>query len=150
MRIALLAAAAILSVAYSLPASAQAPGAAEDALPATVACSFESGTTVTYVKGAYKQAAVVPLSFRITGIDLPRQSASLHAGANSTAVPLRIVRAVNANHFLEVVTEGFLNTTTIYDRDPAKGSYPAVHSRHFGLFGEPVVAQYYGFCKAVS
>ena len=31
---------------------------------------------------------------------------------------LKIVRAINANHFLEVVNEGFLNLTTIYDKDP--------------------------------
>lgn len=53
---------------------------------------------------------------------------------------LRIVRALNANSFLEVVDEGFLNLTTIYDLDPATGTYPAVHSRHFGVIGQPVFA----------
>ena len=38
-------------------------------------------------------------------------------------------------HFLEVVTEGFLNITTVYDKDDTKGAYPAVHSRHFGHVG---------------
>ena len=63
---------------------------------------------------------------------------------------LRIVRAVNANHFLEVVTEGFLNLTTVYDLDPERKAHPAVHSRHLGLLGEPVIAQYYGFCREKS
>ena len=61
---------------------------------------------------------------------------------------LRVMRAVNAVHFLEVVTEGFLNVTTIYDKDEAKGAYPAVHSRHFGLLGQPIVSQYEGYCEA--
>ena len=65
-------------------------------------------------------------------------------------VRLRIVQAVNAMHFLEVVTEGFLHITTVYDKDPAKGAYPAVHSRHFGLFGQPLVTQYQGFCEATG
>ncbi len=59
---------------------------------------------------------------------------------------LRVVRAVNANHFLEVVNEGFLNITTIYDFDPRRHAHPAVHSRHLGVLGEPVIGQYYGFC----
>ena len=63
---------------------------------------------------------------------------------------LRIVQAVNAMHFLEVVTEGFLHVTTVYDKDEAKGLYPAVHSRHFGLFGQPLVTQYQGFCEATG
>jgi hypothetical protein len=57
------------------------------------------------------------------------------------------VQAVNATHFLEVVTEGYLNITTIYDKDEASGKYPAVHSRHLGILGQPVVTQYQGFCE---
>jgi hypothetical protein len=45
------------------------------------------------------------------------------------------------------VTEGFLNITTIYAKDEKRGVHPAVHSRHFGLFGEPLIAQYTGACK---
>ena len=56
--------------------------------------------------------------------------------------------AMNATHFLEVVTEGFLHITTIYDKDEASGAYPAVHSRHFGIVGQPIVTQYQGFCEA--
>lgn len=121
---------------------------ASGSVPNEYTCTFKMGATVTYAKGQYKSAKVMPLSFRISDVDLERQSASLEAGAGKSS--MRVVRAINANHFLEVVTEGFLNTTTIYDRDPRTASYPAVHSRHFGLFGEPVVAQYYGFCKGPS
>ena len=75
------------------------------------------------------------------------QAARLLTGNAGGAGTLRIVRAINANHYLEVVTEGFLNLTTIYDRDPATGTFPAVHSRHFGLLGQPVFAQYTGVCR---
>ena len=61
---------------------------------------------------------------------------------------LRVVQAVSATHFLEVAGEGFLHITTIYDKDEAKGgAYPAVHSRHFGILGQPIVTQYQGFCE---
>jgi hypothetical protein len=46
------------------------------------------------------------------------------------------------------VTEGSLHITTIFDKDDTKGAYPAVHSRHFGLLGQPIVTQYHGFCEA--
>ena len=59
-----------------------------------------------------------------------------------------LVRALNANSFLEVANEGFLNLTTVYDRDATSGTYPAVHSRHFGIIGQPVFGQYAGTCKA--
>ena len=43
--------------------------------------------------------------------------------------------------------EGFLNLTTVYDRDAATGAHPAVHSRRFGLLGQPVYAHYTGACQ---
>ena len=80
----------------------------------------------------------------IEEIDLIRQSATLKMDQGKGE--LKIVRAIGANHFLEVVTEGFLNMTTIYDAPEAGGPRPAVHSRHFGFFGAPFVSQYYGTC----
>ena len=40
-------------------------------------------------------------------------------------------------HFLEAANEGFIDLTTIYDKDEAKGAYPAVHSHHFAILGQP-------------
>ena len=74
-------------------------------------------------------------------------TAVVRMSAKLVAMPQRkIVRAINANHFLEVMNEGFLNLTTVYDKDATTGAYPAVHSRHFGLMGQPVFAQYAGTC----
>ena len=112
--------------------------------PTGFVCNFEAGTTLTYAEAKFHRAIATPMSFEIADIDLDGQKAGLVTPKGRGQ--LRVVRALNANHYLEVVAEGFLNITTIYDRDPAAGSHPAVHSRHFGLFGEPVVAQYQGFC----
>lgn len=135
--------AACLMAAFAIASAALA----EDDMPTHFACDFDKGYSWSYDAGKYQSAAPSDLSFEIGSIDLDKQSASLILGGK-TASTLRIVRALNANHFLEVANEGFLNLTTIYDKDPATGKYPAVHSRHFGLFGQPVFAQYAGACTA--
>jgi hypothetical protein len=114
--------------------------------PTGYACTFTNGITNSYEKGAYAPEKAAPLRFGISGIDLKAQTAVLETSGGKGQ--LRIVRAVNATHFLEVASEGYLYITTIYDKDDAKGAYPAVHSRHFGLFGQPIVTQYQGFCDA--
>ncbi len=109
-------------------------------------CTFSTGTTRIYDNKQFAQQPAKPLSFAITGIDAKTQSAELKtAGGSGT---LRLVLAVNATHFLEVATEGALNITTIYEKDDAKGDFPAVHSRHFALLGQPIVTQYQGSCQA--
>jgi hypothetical protein len=89
-----------------------------------------------------------PISLVISDVNLEAQTAQLVPDAGRSPGALKIVRAINANHFLEVVNEGFLNLTTIYDKDATSGTYPAVHSRHFGVLGQPIVAQYSGTCTA--
>ncbi len=118
---------------------------AAEAGPKDLKCSFETGTSWSYDAGKFASKPASPLSFEITSINLDTQSATLildeaHKGA------LKIVRALNADSFLEVANEGFLNLTTIYDRDPVTGMQPAVHSRHIGVVGQPVFAQYAGSC----
>lgn len=121
--------------------------AAGDEGPTHFACDFNRGFTWSYNAGKFQSAPPADLSFEIANIDLDKQSATLILTGKETGA-LKIVRALNANHFLEVANEGFLNLTTVYDLDPATGKYPAVHSRHFGLFGQPIFAQYAGFCTA--
>lgn len=114
--------------------------------PKRLSCSFAGGAAWSYENGTFTSHPPEPITFEIAAIDLDRQSAQLFAGADKPAGVLKIVRAINANHFIEVVNEGFLNLTTIYDKDPKTGAYPAVHSRHFGVLGQPVFAQYSGTC----
>ena len=125
-----------------------ADGAAAADLPAALSCQFQTGTTSSYDKGAFTSKPSAALSVGIQKIDLESQSAEFLVAGNSNPGRLAIARAVGANHFLEVVTEGFWNITTVYDLDPETKLYPAVHSRHFGLVGQPVVAQYTGSCQA--
>jgi hypothetical protein len=134
-----------LSTALLLSALAvTAARAAEE--PKAFACSFASGAAHVYEKGQFVPEKAAALAFGIAAIDNAAQTAELRTERG--AGTLRLVHAVNATHFLEVVTEGSLHITTIFDKDDAKGAYPAVHSRHFGLFGQPIVTQYHGFCQA--
>jgi hypothetical protein len=134
------------AVALVLLALLASPSGADE--PKAYACNFVNGVTHSYDNGAFVAEKASPLAFGIAAIDVRAQTAELKTGGGTGQ--LRIVQAVNAMHFLEVVTEGFLHITTVYDKDDAKGLYPAVHSRHFGLFGQPLVTQYQGFCKATG
>ena len=121
---------------------------AEATPPVAYACEFKDGASWSFDAGAFKSAPSSPLTFDIEKIDLEGQTAVLKSTSGTGNGSLRIIRAINANHFLEAVAEGFLNLTTVYDMDASSGLYPAVHSRHFGLLGQPVFAQYSGFCRA--
>jgi hypothetical protein len=136
-----------VSVGGILPAG-QSAAADDDAPPKTLSCSFTDGAAWSYDAGTFSSKTPHPLSFNIEDIDLEHQSATLRTEPDGKIGKLSVIRAINANHFLEVVNEGFLNLTTVYDLDPKVGKYPAVHSRHFGLLGQPVFGQYTGFCTA--
>lgn len=137
-----------LMTAGALPALAQSDEA-EREWPKSFNCTFDAGTRGSYEEGKFTSAETSPLSFEVTDIDLEGQGARLRTGdKNEAAGTLRIVRAINANHFLEVVPEGFLNLTTIYDDEAGNGEHPAVHSRHLGVLGQPMFSQYRGICHA--
>jgi hypothetical protein len=114
--------------------------------PRALTCAFAPGTAHAYAQGGFRSEATSALTFDLEDVDLDAQTATLRTPRGTASV--RLVRAVNAFHVLEVVREGFLNVTTIYDRDEATGGLPAAHSRHFGILGQPVVSQYFGACRA--
>lgn len=114
----------------------------------TLKCTFSDGQVKRLSEGRFTARAASELSFTIGDIDLRSQTAQLITPNGKGE--LRIVRAIAANHFLEVVTEGFLNMTTVYDPTDSSGRMPAVHSRHFGLLGRPVLTSYSGFCKPIQ
>jgi hypothetical protein len=137
-------AAAIIMLTTLLGSGARA---ADQSYPTVFACEFANGQATSFANGAFTTKPPSPIQFVITDINLDTQSARAVTGAAGTMGQLRIIRALNANHFLEVLNEGFLSLTTIYDRDPTSGAYPAVQSRHSGVLGEPVFAQHTGLCR---
>ena len=139
---------AVLLLGLLLGLQLVATGAARaDDWPRALACTFNTGNAATQTDGVFKQTPASPLAFEVRSIDLEGQAAHMITKAGAPPATVRIVRALNANHFIEVLNEGFLGLTTVYDKD-ASGLFPAVHSRHVGVFGQAVVAQYTGTCKA--
>lgn len=136
----------LFSCVFAVGACTWSAQAADE--PTKFDCKFEEGVTWSYDGGDFKTKSPAPLDFQIVDIDLESQSAHLRTDGEGKTGNLKIVRAINANHFLEVVNEGFLNLTTVYDADPKTGKSPAVHSRHLGVVGQPVFAQYAGYCTA--
>jgi hypothetical protein len=123
-----------------------ATASAQDDGPKGYTCTLTRGTSQAWVEGRFRTRPAKRMTIVIDAIDLAGQRADLVTGDGRGT--LRIVRALDAIHFLEVVAEGYLNVTTVYARDNKRGIHPAAHSRHFGLFGEPLIAQYAGTCTA--
>ncbi len=123
--------------------------ASEDA-PRRLGCAFGEGTVSTLEGADFRTTRAEPLSFELLEIDIEAQTARLKAEGAVGAGIVRVIRAINANHYLEVAAEGFLNLTTVYDRNPATGTHPAIHSRHLGVVGQPVYARYTGACRALD
>lgn len=113
--------------------------------PRHFVCTFDKGSSWTYDNGKFQSTNAAPLAFEFGKIDLDKQTASLVVDGKDSST-LRVVRALNGMHFIEVMLEGYMSVTTVYDRDPKTGRYPAVHSRHMAVLGSPLVAQYYGAC----
>ena len=114
-------------------------------LPPRLACTFQDGGAWAYEKGAFAAKPGEKLAFVVRDIDLGQMSARLERTDGLAA--LRMVQAVDALHFIEVGVEGYLNLTTVYEQQP-DGTFPAVHSRHTAVLGEPLVSQYRGACRA--
>ena len=131
--------------AATVPDMARVPAATAADLPAALACTFLDGGAWSYEKGAFAQKPVDKFAFVVHDIDRTAMSAKLER-KDGLAV-LRMVQAVDALHFIEVGVEGYLNLTTVYEKQP-NGQHPAVHSRHVAVLGEPLVSQYRGTCQA--
>jgi hypothetical protein len=112
--------------------------------PKTYTCTFNAGSAYAFEGGGFKSEPAGDVAFVVTDLSAEQQTAKVTGGGRTTTV--RLVRAVNAVHVLEAVGEGYLNMTTIYDRDSAGTTHPAVHSRHNAVLGQPVIAQYRGSC----
>jgi hypothetical protein len=108
------------------------------------ACTFTEGTAASYDKGAFRPEPASAIRFEVTEIGLAAQTATLVIGERRATV--RVFRGVSALNVLEIVAEGYLNVTTIYDRDVGAATHPAVHARHFGVLSQPVVSHYRGSC----
>jgi hypothetical protein len=127
------------------PLAHTARAGGSETLPPLV-CTFKTGATWSYAEGTYTSAQPQPLVFDIQEVDFEAQTARLVLDGKVSSAALRVVRTLNGAHFIEVANEGYMNLTTVFDVDVSLGQRPAIHSRHLGVNGQPVFAQYAGFC----
>jgi len=118
--------------------------ASDAELPAALVCEFKDGGAWAYERDAFAAKPASGFSLEIIDIDVNGQIA--RARRDEAVATLKIVRALDAHSFIEVAVEGYLNVTTVYGKTPT-GVYPAAHSRHFAVLGEPLVSQYRGTCR---
>ena len=114
-------------------------------LPSVLSCTFLEGGAWAYEQGKYAAKTANSIAFVIRDIDQTAMTARLER--KDGLVVLKMVQAVDALHFIEVGVEGYLNLTTVYEKQ-ADGALPAVHSRHVAVLGEPLISQYRGTCTA--
>ena len=114
-------------------------------LPNAFRCHFNHGGAWIHQDGKYTEETVKALDLHIVTGKSGSASAVLKTAEGSAR--LKHVAALDANHYLEVTVGGYLNITTIFDQISKEGGYPAVHSRHFGVLGKPLVSQYRGICR---
>ena len=117
-------------------------------MPKAYVCQFNDGGAWTFEAGKYSQQGSKSLAFQILNGKGKSDSAMLKT--NDGSAKLKRVIALDANHYLEVTVGGYLNITTIFDEISENEGYPAVHSRHLGILGRPVVSQYRGICRAAK
>ena len=114
--------------------------------PTAFTCVFKQGAVWSFEKGTFRPQEVSRLQVEIVRIDREKQTAEIKSEGGTS--PLRIVLSLNGVHFIEAGVDGFLNVTTVYQREGATGMWPAAHSRHFGVLGQPLVSQYLGQCHS--
>lgn len=91
-----------------------------------------------------KTAQQKDFSFVIDGIDYRKGTARLIGNAGSQ--DLRAVIGDGSVSFVEQVTVGSLNLTTVFAWRGDAGRFKAVHSRHTAI-GGPTPSQNYGYCQ---
>jgi hypothetical protein len=99
--------------------------------------------------GGWKTAANRPeantgvqeLSFSIEAIRGKRAVIIADSGSSG----LTVLRGPDRLTFLETTPTGSVRVTVVYASQQS-GAFPAVHSRHAEVLGDPVPSQQYGWC----
>ena len=87
------------------------------------------------------------MAFTIAAIDLAKGNAQLVG--NLGASPLIVIRGSDGISFIERTPSGNMNVTTVYTTKIKAGGFAAVHSRHVGSPGDPMISQYLGSCEGL-
>lgn len=143
---------AVIGCLAGVPATLAESRAQDGRLQAvrTLACAF---TVVAKGSALDDGAAAVEsatLTFRFESINAGQATAEVLGRFGSA--PVVTQSAGDYLHFIQVLPEGPLYSTTVFNREAPDGKLPAVHSRHehrdralIGFTSSP--EQYYGYCE---
>jgi len=128
------------AIVITLVAAFSSATAAEAPMPKSLKCEFTSG--VFHAWGEETKINSDKLEMVFDSIDAKARTARIigNAGAEDVAVIL------TPDHlsFMEITGAGNINLTTVY---LSPSELRAVHSRHVGLDGWPLLSQSYGICR---
>ena len=113
--------------------------------PKAFVCQFTQGISATYEASWAPRTLNEKMDLTFAGLD-PQQGRAQMIG-NAGASDVRFWMGAWTWNFVEITDVGNVMTTTVFDSKDGK-SYPAVHSRHTSVAGEPFPSQYRGICSA--
>jgi hypothetical protein len=116
--------------------------------PKAFVCKFTQGASARYDKAEWS-VKVLNEKLELTFAGLNSQQGKAQLIGNAGASDLRYWKGAWTWNFVEVTDTGNVMTTTVFDTSNGK-DFPAVHSRHTSVVGEPLPSQYRGTCSARS
>jgi hypothetical protein len=116
--------------------------------PKAFVCKFTQGASARYDEAEWS-VKVLNEKLDLTFAGLNPQQGKAQLIGNAGASDLRFWKGAWTWNFVEVTDTGNVMTTTVFDTSNGK-DFPAVHSRHTSVVGEPLSSQYRGICSARS
>jgi hypothetical protein len=114
--------------------------------PKAFVCKFTQGASARYDEAEWS-VKVLNEKLDLTFAGLNPQQGKAQLIGNAGASDLRFWKGAWTWNFVEVTDTGNVTTTTVFDASNGK-DFPAVHSRHTSVVGEPLPSQYRGICAA--
>ncbi len=120
----------------------------------TLKCQFDKMAIGTWLKDGQTEVKIQPVKIALGFEQINTEDGTAEV-TGSFGAPYIVVRVAGTYlHFIQVGGQGFLYTTTVFDRFARPGKLMAVHARHEftevslpGYTSRP--EQYYGECEVV-
>jgi len=116
--------------------------------PKAFVCKFTQGAAARYDEAEWS-VKMLNEKLDLTFAGLNSQQGKAQLIGNAGASDVRFWKGAWTWNFVEVTDVGNVMTTTVFEASGGK-DYPAVHSRHTSVAGEPFPSQYRGTCSAKS
>ena len=116
--------------------------------PRAFICKFTQGAAARYDEAEWS-VKVLNEKMDLTFASLNSQQGKAQLIGNARASDVQFWKGAWTWNFVEVTDTGNVMTTTVFDRSNGK-DFPAVHSRHTSVAGEPLPSQYRGDCSVRS